>query len=65
MGVRLLTELIGCSILSKEDEAILGDADIEDITNQTANILAETFRAALASPVHFQVGLIYTMNLST
>ncbi|KAF8496676.1 tubulin-tyrosine ligase family-domain-containing protein [Gautieria morchelliformis] len=53
-GVRLLTELSGCSILSMDGKAILSDSDIEDIKNQTANLLAEAFRAVLASPVHFQ-----------
>ena len=57
-GIRLLTELLGCSILSKDGGMVLEDSDIEDIMNQTANILADAFRAALASPVHFQVGPI-------
>jgi hypothetical protein len=55
-GVRLLQELVGSSILSTHNEGVLSESDIEDITNQTAHILAEGFRAALASPVHFQVG---------
>jgi hypothetical protein len=40
-----------------DGKPVLVDSDIEDIKNQTANLLAEAFRAALASPVHFQVGL--------
>lgn len=38
-----------------DGDAIITDADIEDILNQTAHILADAFRAALASSVHFQV----------
>ncbi|EKM83751.1 hypothetical protein AGABI1DRAFT_66676 [Agaricus bisporus var. burnettii JB137-S8] len=56
-GVRLLDELIGChsfeegrsdsiGIFTKNDKAI--------ILGQMTEILKETFRAALATPVHFQ-----------
>jgi len=40
--------------LSRPGGANLAASDIADITAQTAYVLAEAFRAALASPVHFQ-----------
>jgi tubulin--tyrosine ligase len=53
--VRLLSELAGCPVLSQPGNAVLAASDIADIASQTADIVADAFRAALASPVHFQV----------
>jgi tubulin---tyrosine ligase len=54
-GVRLLDELIGCTILSGSNHRKLSKDDVDDIINQASEILADAFRAALATPVHFQV----------
>ncbi|KAF8584494.1 tubulin-tyrosine ligase, partial [Ramaria rubella] len=55
-GVRLLNELAGCSVLSTHGNGnlVLSISDIARITDQIAHIVADTFQAALASPVHFQ-----------
>jgi tubulin--tyrosine ligase len=55
-SVRLLEELIGCHILSQEGEPLLTTANFEDIVQNVGKVLAETFKAALGNPVHFQVG---------
>lgn len=57
-GVRLLEELIGCRILSYRDDSkleVLTADDVQNILGQLADVLAETFKAALQNPVHFQV----------
>lgn len=56
-GVRLLEELIDCRTLSKglEDNAKLAKTDVDDIVSQIVDILAETFKAGLETPIHFQV----------
>lgn len=56
-GVRLLEELIDCRILSGglEDEAKLTTGDVNDFVCQIVDILAETFKAGLETPIHFQV----------
>ncbi|KAH7344667.1 hypothetical protein B0J17DRAFT_623996 [Rhizoctonia solani] len=55
-SIRLLRELIGCDILSTPNsDEMLRLEDVRDIEDQVSNILAETFKAALASAVHFQV----------
>ncbi|CEL58034.1 putative tubulin--tyrosine ligase C12B10,04 OS=Schizosaccharomyces pombe (strain 972 / ATCC 24843) GN=SPAC12B10.04 PE=3 SV=1 [Rhizoctonia solani AG-1 IB] len=55
-SVRLLKELVGCDVLSTAGiGTLLGPEDVRDIEDQVADILAETFKAALASAVHFQV----------
>ena len=55
-NVRLLEELIGSSILSSPDsDMALTQDDVLDIMKQMKGILCETFTAALAMPVHFQV----------
>ena len=51
-GVRLLSELVGCSVL---DGDRFTESDLEDITEQAGDVLADTFRAALDTTVHFQV----------
>lgn len=63
-GVRLLDELIGCSILSSDESGkgpdgylTLTSGDVAAIKDQVAGVLAETFKAALEMPVHFQVGI--------
>jgi len=53
-NVRLLDELAGCHILSGQSNAILRSADIDSIIIQIRDVLADTFRAALQIPVHFQ-----------
>lgn len=58
-GVRLLDELIGCHVLSPGTQdvnhTILTVDDISSLKGQMAEIMAETFKAALGNPVHFQV----------
>lgn len=62
-GVRLLDELVGCRILSSSDargnngneDMKLTVHDIAAIQDQIADVLSETFKAALETPVHFQV----------
>lgn len=54
-AVRLLDELVGCRILSGNSNAKLTSADVSFIVGQMVDILAETFKAALDTPVHFQV----------
>lgn len=59
-GVRLFDELVGCQILSQptaEGPIALTAVHIAGIQDQMADILAETFKAALETPVHFQVCL--------
>ncbi|KAG9128453.1 hypothetical protein FRC07_011210 [Ceratobasidium sp. 392] len=56
-SVRLLRELVDCTILSGSQAGnnILSSEDIGEIENQAAEVLGETFKAAaLASSVHFQ-----------
>ncbi|KAF4572764.1 hypothetical protein EYR40_004152 [Pleurotus pulmonarius] len=55
-SVRLLEELNGCTILSvsKENNRTFTERDISNILVQMSTALAETFKAALESPVHFQ-----------
>jgi tubulin--tyrosine ligase len=57
-NVRLLSELAGCHILSgsgDDEQQMLAAEDIESIIGQMSTILAETFKAALEMPIHFQV----------
>jgi len=53
-NVRLLDELVGCHILSGESNATLRSSDIDTIIIQMRDVLADTFKAALQNPVHFQ-----------
>ncbi|KAG1885735.1 tubulin-tyrosine ligase family-domain-containing protein [Suillus subluteus] len=56
-GVHLLDELSGCHILSGDDMdrgALFTPEDIENIKVQMGSVLAETFKAALEMPIHFQ-----------
>lgn len=56
-SVRLLKELVGCHILSgsQPNDVVFSLEDVREIEDQVAGVLAETFKAALASAVHFQV----------
>jgi hypothetical protein len=62
-GVRLLDELVGCHILSRgapdlpgsDPDSTLTSDHLANIQDQIADALAETFTAALQSPIHFQV----------
>jgi tubulin---tyrosine ligase len=59
-GVRLFDELVGCHILScgadgPGGESILTLSHLTNIQDQIADALTETFKAALQSPIHFQV----------
>jgi Tubulin-tyrosine ligase family len=62
-GVRLLDELVGCHILSRgvpdlpgsDPDSTLTSDHLASIQDQIADALAETFTAALQSPIHFQV----------
>ncbi|KAG9050574.1 hypothetical protein FS837_004431 [Tulasnella sp. UAMH 9824] len=56
-SVRLLCELVGCTVYSENpawNGKKLTQIDVDDIVNQVSAVLGETFTAALASPVHFQ-----------
>ncbi|KAG6832481.1 hypothetical protein H0H92_001527 [Tricholoma furcatifolium] len=55
-GVRLFSELNGCRILSSNEDksATFTSEDITEIIKQTADVIGETFKAALENPVHFQ-----------
>ncbi|KAK0208593.1 tubulin-tyrosine ligase [Desarmillaria ectypa] len=55
-GVRLLDELIGCHIQSGVDgnNIQLSEAHVADLVEQISSVLAETFKAGLQNPVHFQ-----------
>ncbi|KAI0274711.1 tubulin-tyrosine ligase [Gloeopeniophorella convolvens] len=56
-GVRLLNELLGCHILSTQESSsahILTSDRLAEIQDQIAGALAETFKAALQLPIHFQ-----------
>ena len=58
--VRLLDELVGCQILSGNgDRTKLSTEHVKTIQSQVCDILADTFRAALETPVHFQVSWDY------
>lgn len=62
-GIRLLDELIGCSVFSTSNAVgsnsqhglIFTADDVATIKDQMAIALSETFKAALEMPVHFQV----------
>ena len=65
--MRLLDELVGCTILGSEDgaastEATFTKAHIADIVSQMTQILSETFKAAMANPVHFQASIVLSTS---
>ncbi|TFY81546.1 hypothetical protein EWM64_g2472 [Hericium alpestre] len=58
-GVRLLDELVGCHILSDSQakaglRPLFTSEDVATIQDQIAEVLAETFKAAVETAVHFQ-----------
>ncbi|KAH8987149.1 TTL-domain-containing protein [Lactarius deliciosus] len=58
-GVRLLDELVGCHVMSGDAgdgprSNLLTQSHIENIQDQMAHTLSETFKAAIQSPIHFQ-----------
>ena len=56
-GVFLFDELHGCTVLSPQDaegQIKFGEKDTANILDQMCEILADTFRAAMEHPVHFQ-----------
>ncbi|KIP05570.1 hypothetical protein PHLGIDRAFT_30875 [Phlebiopsis gigantea 11061_1 CR5-6] len=54
--VRLLDELAGCAVLSGagDSQSALSTVDLDDIRDQIAVLMGETFNAALGMSVHFQ-----------
>jgi tubulin---tyrosine ligase len=58
-NVRLLEELVGCRICNDgvNNAVSLTEEDVKDITTQITVILAQSFKAALQNPVHFQVSI--------
>ncbi|KAF8203106.1 tubulin-tyrosine ligase [Pholiota molesta] len=53
-NVRLLDELEGCTVLSDNQQRKLKKSDISQLISQIKDVLADTFKAALQNPVHFQ-----------
>ncbi|KAJ8084194.1 putative tubulin--tyrosine ligase pby1 [Marasmius tenuissimus] len=55
-GVRLLTELIGCHVLSHPGETprVFTEEDVAELLSQMRQALEETFNAALRDPINFQ-----------
>ncbi|KAK7064488.1 tubulin-tyrosine ligase [Favolaschia claudopus] len=55
-GVRLLSELMSCRIMSGsgDAESQFSSEDLQSILDQIRDVLAETFKAALDNPIHFQ-----------
>lgn len=57
-GVRLLSELVGCTVYSGSSEwrgRTLTQGMVDNLVDQVSAVLAEAFKAAIASPIHFQV----------
>lgn len=54
-GIQLLNELVGCQVLSPGWDREFTEEDVNGLIAQICEILAETFKSALESPVHFQV----------
>jgi hypothetical protein len=56
-GVFLFGELLGCDVFtpqSAERQIRFGEEDAANILDQMCDILADTLRAAVEHPVHFQ-----------
>ncbi|KAF8167947.1 tubulin-tyrosine ligase [Crassisporium funariophilum] len=53
-NVRLFNDLEGCHILSGDSTMKIQQSDIDSLMTQIREVLADTFKAALQSPVHFQ-----------
>jgi len=63
-GVRLFDELVGCHVMSGDPgggpgSILLAQSHLENIQDQMADTLSETFKAAIQSPIHFQVRFIF------
>jgi tubulin---tyrosine ligase len=54
-NVRLLTELIGSTILSGPERRKFTEEDVARLIDQVALVVGEVFKPALDSAVHFQV----------
>lgn len=54
-GVRLLDELVGCHIISADGDSLFSAENVSELKQQIADILADTFKAAVSNPIHFQV----------
>ncbi|KAG8897853.1 hypothetical protein FRB99_007869 [Tulasnella sp. 403] len=65
-NVWLLSELVGSPIHDRNSSPMgdrkLTQQDVDDITHQVYDVIAETFKAALKSPIHFQVTPIVLPN---
>ncbi len=69
-GVRLLSELVGCTVYSGKPSQWEGKAltqsNVDGLVHQVSEVLAETFKAAIASPIHFQVGfMVFTSSFES
>ena len=60
-NVRSFSELVGCHVLSEAGPTVISAEDIQNITDQVCEVLAGTFKAALESPIHFQVELLFSL----
>jgi hypothetical protein len=61
-GVFLFDELLGCTVLTPqnaEGKIRFGEEDAANFLDQMCEILADTFRAAVEHPVHFQASPSY------
>ena len=56
-NVRLLTELVGSTILSGGKRRRFTEADVAQLIEQVGLILGEVFKPGLDSAVHFQVSI--------
>ena len=54
-NVRLLTELVGSTILSGTERRKFTEQDVAQLTDHVALILGEVFKPGLDSVIHFQV----------
>jgi len=54
-NVRLLTELVGSTVLSGAERRKFTEEDVMSLIDQVAVILGEVFKPGLDSAVHFQV----------
>ena len=60
--IRLLEELINCRVITGRSEGIkLTAEDVTDIVSQIVDVLAETFKAGLETPIHFQVSCLFPL----
>jgi tubulin--tyrosine ligase len=68
-GVWLLDELAGCHVMSGDagggPRSILTQGHLENIQEQMADTLSETFKAAIQWPIHFQVRSVSSESFFT